>query len=536
MQEIYNQIEALEDSFAKNSIDFDSLRKYRKLTFQVREQKRFFDTMVKHKYHQSSFQNQLHFFNACCFWRQRTIYDRYIPDFFSKILRVLAKNNTPYDQWLEYIHGWESLNINDKDNSQNISLALHFFATIMTLQHQPAKQELLHNITIHPIYKKAIAICNDFIKTNNIEYINQLNHFCFSHIKNLRKTNNSNNEYYDDAWLNFYSDFQNSVEYVNFMAPYYEYMDNNNISYKNKLIFCLPHNKNIGDNYVWVQAVIHWSLNNKVPLIALLTPFQIEWIGVYYKDYFSHIVERDPNIKVPDILKLIFPLPNRAIFIDLYEDLPPYYQPRTMKRHFNHYIHNELFKPDTDIGQLVPICDISAQIKQDNQQVLQHKQLIFEKIILIAPNSNATAGIAMTNVTLKAFWQNLINRLKIEGYHPIVNLSHPNEKHHFNNVTSLYIALTHIVDFVNSIEGFIGVRTGLCDLLCSTNNIKKYCVYPIEDIDWCNDLADWFNIVHFTFDNMEQHIDDIINSLKDEHVKSFDNQQCYGYLRLPDFA
>lgn len=539
-QKMYKLIEDIENELERtyqtnNLYPISYFRQYRIFYFITCEHQRFFDILIRYKFYEN-LNTQSYFFEVCRPFGQTAMYYRYMTNYFPKIIYNLILQKASYELWGHHISTWLHINHSsseEKHSGDNYNIiALHFIATISILKNQQEKKYLLDDIYNHPEYSKAILFYERFLKTKDMTDINNINNICFEHIKKVRKLDNFD----DDPWISFYNDLQNSQEYKKFVVPYYQYMDNNNIDYQDKLIFCLPYDKNVGDNYLFVNAIIDWSLQNKIPLIALLTSFQMSWIGIYFKDYFDYIIIRNSNVKVPYILNLLYPTANRLVAINQpYEDIPPYYLPRTTKRHFNHYTHNELYKSDIDMGNPVPISSIPHDIKKINQQLLKQKALDPRKIILLSPNSKSTNFFSGSNIILKEFWDQLVLKLKKAGFTPLVNLSLEHEKHCISDAESLNLPLSHIIDFVDNIGGFIGVRSGLCDLLCSSNNSKKYCIYPIEYVDWCNDLALWYNIVHFKFDNIDRHVNDIMNSLLGEKIGIFEHQKCYGYLSVRDY-
>ena len=531
MHEIYQEIENIESQYARGNIDPRSIYHYRSLVFQVKEPKRFFDTMIKYEFYNKGFDIQQTMFSACSIFGQKTIYNRYMPHFLPRILASLAQQKADYLTWYHYIDQWIVLNKYTQSDSNHNGLALHFIATLVVLEQQQDKQDLYHAIINHPIYKNMLRFCRDFFQSHSMEYIDQLHDILFPHIQKLRKSNNFN-----DPWLDFYRDFRNDTEYQAFTAPYYQYMDKHDILYHDKFIFCMDGDRNVGDCYWFVQYVIHWSLHHNIPIIALLTPNQSAWIGEYFKDYFDAILIRDADITIPKILSFMFPEANHVGLISLYSDYPPYYMPRSNKRHCNHYTHDHLYDKNADIGNPVPIMPATEQIMQENQTILKAKGLNPERTILIAPHGNAINMHAMSNFTLRDFWHNLVVRLQNEGFTPVINLSHANEQHYLTHAEQIYLPLRNMVDFVNNIGFFIGVRSGLCDLLISSDNPKKYCVSPIEYVDWGDDLAPWFYLANLTFDDIPQHIDDIVASMKGQHVKSLENHQCYGYFTMADLS
>lgn len=535
MHDIYQEIERIEAEYAKGKIDLESLVHYRWLTFQVIEPKRFFDTIIKYELYKN-LETQSLFFYACRKYGQKKIYDLYMPNSFSNVIKELLDKKAPYSLWEKAISYWQSLNTTASINRQSHQLALNFLATTITLDFNPYKQYLLQDFKKHPIYKNILAISTEFFRRPDMSHIDDIQQQCFEHIIKLRQECNFN-----DPWVNFYSDFLNSQEYKEFVKPYHEYMDSNNIEYKNKLVFCLlsgsfSKDTNVGDMFKYTQCIIHWSLHHHIPLIALLTPFQQEWLGIYFKDYFDHIITLDSNANIPSMMKYLYPDAGRFVSVNVGCENIPYYLPRTYKFHFNHYTNMDLHNPDTDAGELLAV-NIPYNIKKDISLLIKKHQFKPKKTILIAHSSNSMDGLVMSNKILKEFWIMLAYRLKEEGFTPIINLSKTDEEHYFDDCVCICLPLSHIVEFVNNICGFVGARSGLCDLLCATNeNVKKYSVTPIEFIDWGNDLVPYFYEVKFTFDNMQQHIDDIVDSLNGKNVKAFENQQHYGYLTFPDFS
>lgn len=93
-------------------------------------------------------------------------------------------------------------------------------------------------------------------------------------------------------------------------------------------------------------------------------------------------------------------------------------------------------------------------------------------MILIAPYS-ATLGNVPNNILIR-----IVNELRRKGYYLCTNVA--TEERALHGTKGLFIPYSQIIDSVNKAGFFIGVRSGLCDIISSTTS-KMIIFYKERD-------------------------------------------------------
>lgn len=99
-----------------------------------------------------------------------------------------------------------------------------------------------------------------------------------------------------------------------------------------------------------------------------------------------------------------------------------------------------------------------------------------------------------------AFWQLLVNRLNEKGYSVRINVAE-GESVNIEGAEPLFVPLEYIVSTVEHAGVFIGLRSGLCDLVGSAD-CKKFAVYPDKNF---HDFFGFLNIG--LFDGSDRNIE-----------------------------
>ena len=104
--------------------------------------------------------------------------------------------------------------------------------------------------------------------------------------------------------------------------------------------------------------------------------------------------------------------------------------------------------------------------------------------VLIAPHSVTQNHITGSNSRAIKFWQRLIDKLSSKNLIPVINARHHGGM--INYLSKMFtnkevkfadISLDEIIPFVELCGGFIGIRSGLCDLLAfSDKKVAKLCI------------------------------------------------------------
>jgi hypothetical protein len=101
------------------------------------------------------------------------------------------------------------------------------------------------------------------------------------------------------------------------------------------------------------------------------------------------------------------------------------------------------------------------------------------KTILLSPYSESYIGYAPSNY----FWERIATDLKSRGYTVFTNVS--GTERAVKSTQPYLVPYAEIVDFLDKSDGFIGLRSGLCDF-ASFSRCKKIIVYPYGASNWPN--------------------------------------------------
>ncbi len=103
------------------------------------------------------------------------------------------------------------------------------------------------------------------------------------------------------------------------------------------------------------------------------------------------------------------------------------------------------------------------------------------KTVLVAPLSNTANKKFLTNEKFKKFWNDVYYWLDKQGFSIAVNGINQDQKIEMENdkLQIVHIPLKEIITFTEYAGFFIGIRSGLCDLL-SFARCKKKIIYPLN--------------------------------------------------------
>jgi|GEM_PF-1869023 len=130
----------------------------------------------------------------------------------------------------------------------------------------------------------------------------------------------------------------------------------------------------------------------------------------------------------------------------------------------------------------IPIYSLNAVPKEQIQHTEMAKERFFRyglnkesKIVLIAPHANSFDD----SMFPFEFWEKLIWRLKDRGYKVLINtVTQKSQYEIIDGVVCVDFSLVEAISFVNLCGNFIGVRSGFCDLI-SSSNARKIILYPV---------------------------------------------------------
>ncbi len=118
--------------------------------------------------------------------------------------------------------------------------------------------------------------------------------------------------------------------------------------------------------------------------------------------------------------------------------------------------------------------------------IFEENHLIPGRTILIAPKNNTLPPIK------SSFWRKLVSTLKQMGYTVCTNVASPNEKP-LKGTTALFVPYSQIVPFLDEAGHFLSIRSGLCDIV-SSSNCDKVILYR-SGFKWNNkDSFDYFSL------------------------------------------
>ena len=163
-----------------------------------------------------------------------------------------------------------------------------------------------------------------------------------------------------------------------------------------------------------------------------------------------------------------------------------------------HESHNSLCPPQS-------IHYSFSQIIKNNIASLSSEETKDEKIAVIAPIANSL-GYYYNLSEMNYLWVSIIDCLIAAGFKVRVLKSNKEScketddlvqsiaKHcnNHHNVAELDLNIIDFVKYVESVDCFIGVRSGICDLINFVDNKhqKKLCIYPPK-VNYCCGLANW---------------------------------------------
>ncbi len=175
-----------------------------------------------------------------------------------------------------------------------------------------------------------------------------------------------------------------------------------------------------------------------------------------------------------------------------------------------------VFALDSDVMPRHPkFRDKNAEVKK----IAEKYGLIKGKSILLAPHAGTLAELAFD------FWEKISKRLQNEGYIVCTNLGGDEETEIFGTVGirfPLDIA-PHLVDWMG---GFIGTRSGLCDVISGTL-AKKVILYDKANLFFNTSAFKYFSLkgMHLSEDAVEIQFDNRCpEEILDEIIKVFEVQ------------
>ena len=128
-----------------------------------------------------------------------------------------------------------------------------------------------------------------------------------------------------------------------------------------------------------------------------------------------------------------------------------------------------------------------VQLRGENADTIFEQYDLREgKTVLLSPYANTAADIPMSA------WEELATDLKAHGYDVCTNVSSESELP-VTGTKGVFIPYAKLLDFLNKAGGFIGLRSGLCDII-STTTAKKVILYPPGITFFYSSYYDYFSL------------------------------------------
>jgi len=108
-----------------------------------------------------------------------------------------------------------------------------------------------------------------------------------------------------------------------------------------------------------------------------------------------------------------------------------------------------------------------------------------KRTILLSPFANTTHGISVNA------WEQLAKALTDKGYDVCTNVS--GEEKPINGTKGIFIPYENLMDFMDNLAGFVGLRSGLCDII-SGSTARKVILYPEKSMFHNSTYYNYFSL------------------------------------------
>lgn len=132
------------------------------------------------------------------------------------------------------------------------------------------------------------------------------------------------------------------------------------------------------------------------------------------------------------------------------------------------------FKFSTDIAKSVP------KFTEDHnyiKKIFSKNNLVIGKTVLLSPYSASQKDFLLPN----RFWENIVNCLKSIGYRVCTNCF--GKEPAIKGTLPMLLSYRDIVPFLNLAGAFVGLRSGLCDII-STSVCRKVVIHSFKNGFW----------------------------------------------------
>lgn len=125
-------------------------------------------------------------------------------------------------------------------------------------------------------------------------------------------------------------------------------------------------------------------------------------------------------------------------------------------------------------------------VKEDAEIFFEQYHFQKGKTVLLSPYANTVNGLPDT------FWEMIVNILQADGYDVCTNIASDDEMP-VKGTEGIFIPYQMIIDFLNKAGYFIGIRSGLCDII-STTVAQIFVLYPKKMPFGSGTLYDYFSL------------------------------------------
>lgn len=255
--------------------------------------------------------------------------------------------------------------------------------------------------------------------------------------------------------------------------------------YGKKCVFFTCAFAGIGDAYLVGCYIEEWLKKNKVtdyrfllcgksekkmvealfPLLkdkcVLITQTQHEWLR-----NFTRLCDFKPDF----------------YFFHHYDYMQPHLQLTEKLQGYKGLNMRDLYLWKMGLAQDVPCRQPKAQFGQEHEidAIFSKNNLKKNKTVVIAPYSTCLGGLG------DAFWGPIVKNLKAAGLSVCCNCNGTEKP--VTGTEGVFIEFKYLLNFINSAGYFIGIRSGLCDVISSCS-AQMIVVHPYQSVQWGNGNA-----------------------------------------------
>lgn len=186
-------------------------------------------------------------------------------------------------------------------------------------------------------------------------------------------------------------------------------------------------------------------------------------------------------------------------------------------RGYKNWYFMELFRtfvfdlPDDAVPEQPVLADVGDEL----DRIFKENHLIPHRTIVISPYANTLADLP------ERFWAGIVSHLKEKGYVVCTNCGGPTEVP-LSDTIAVSFSLTIAPQFIERAGAFIGIRSGLCDVI-SAAKAKKVILYDMDNRFYNCSAYEYFSLNHMGLceDAIEIEFDNRQLELCEEEIKQY---------------